>query len=883
MNTPNDHHTLELDDIQGIVLSGYGALAHARFLLLAFDQPSAGRTLVTRMAADVRTAGAGVPDGGTAVHIAFTFAGLLALELPWQALKGFAREFQEGMAGNERRSRILGDTEEQAPSTWAWGGPATPDIHAVLMLYADTADALQALTTRQHTALQDHEVRCVHTLDSAPLAGGREHFGFRDGLSQPRIAGLGRRTHSPLHEVPAGEFVLGYANGREELTAGPMVDPIEDRQDLLPAAVRELRDLGRNGSYLVFRQLAQDVHGFWSFVAGAAGGADRAVPLAAKMVGRWPGGASLVRTPDMDEPSLAQANDFDYHHEDPHGLKCPLGAHVRRTNPRDMLEPGPGTAESLAINRRHRLLRRGRNYGPPLSPALDPADVLERGDDGGQRGLHFLCFNASISRQFEFVQHTWANNPNFAGLHADTDPLIGDRRRGADVFTCQAEPVRRRHHGLPRFVTLRGGAYFFMPGKRALAYIGSGTHRIASEYSAPAAPPCERPQPWWLPPARALNDALAWSIATSRRFTLLRNAFDHLLRQPLTDLLQAWLQWQRRRRGIDADLAIAEEREFPREAELTRRITEQMTDFLYRHYRDRTAERAGNTKTYGLLQATFEVNADLPESLQQGVFVAGRRYDAWVRFGGPGPLVVPDIRDNGVLSIGVKLLGVPGPKLLEDESETQDFAGISAPTFTTPDVGENLKLQQLIGAGLETSYFLNPFDSHYVDMLLQALWAKAHGSPLEVSYWSCVPFLFGEGRAMKYQFRPRTPARSRVPLPAPDNYLREAMIRHLREAEAVFDVCLQFQQDAQSMPLENASVIWRSPWLPVATLRIPVQTFATRERDLAARRLTINPWHALPEHRPLGNQNRARRHIYLETSRVRQRINGESHAEQPMA
>jgi hypothetical protein len=249
-----------------------------------------------------------------------------------------------------------------------------------------------------------------------------------------------------------------------------------------------------------------------------------------------------------------------------------------------------------------------------------------------------------------------------------------------------------------------------------------------------------------------------------------------------------------------------------------------------------------------------------------------------VRFGGPGPRVTPDIRNNGVLSLGVKVLGVPGETLLDDEDNTQDFSAISAPTFTTPDVHENAKLQRLIGTGLPTWYFLNPFDSHYSDMLLQALHAKAHGSPFDVSYWSCVPYLFGKGRAIKYRFVPLLESRSAVPLPAPDDYLRRAMVRTLEaQEEVVFELRVQFQEDPMTMPIEDASVIWTSPEIPVARLRLPQQDFDTEARDRLARELTINPWHALPEHRPLGNQNRARKQIYYETSRVRQRINGEAH------
>jgi deferrochelatase/peroxidase EfeB len=198
------------------------------------------------------------------------------------------------------------------------------------------------------------------------------------------------------------------------------------------------------------------------------------------MVGRWPGGAPLVLAPDRDDPSLA-TKDFAFHAEDRDGLRCPVGAHIRRTNPRDSLDPQPGTPESVAVNKRHKLLRRGRTYGTPLDKSLDPEKVLAKKDDGGARGLHFICLVANITRQFEFVQASWANSPQFGGLIDDVDPLIGRRGRfthpqpaGATAsFTVPGQPARRRVHGLPDFVTVKGGAYFFMPSLSAIRFLAA--------------------------------------------------------------------------------------------------------------------------------------------------------------------------------------------------------------------------------------------------------------------------------------------------------------------------------------------------------------------------------------------------------------------------
>jgi hypothetical protein len=275
----------------------------------------------------------------------------------------------------------------------------------------------------------------------------------------------------------------------------------------------------------------------------------------------------------------------------------------------------------------------------------------------------------------------------------------------------------------------------------------------------------------------------------------------------------------------------------------------------------------------------------LSARLRTGIFREPRTYRAWVRFAGPGPMAPPDMDDNGILSIGIKLMGVEGEKLLEDERFTQDFTAISAPTFTTPDVVENVKLQRESLAGTPAFYFLDPFrpfDSHLLDGLMQALFARANTSPLEVRYWSCVPYLFGEGQAVQYTVVPRSPSRSRIPRhPGPD-YLREAMAATLARTAVEFDFRVQFQTDPRRMPIENAAVRWPerlSPYVTVARLRLPAQRFDSPRQLAFAGNLSYNPWHSLAAHRPLGNQNRARRRIYLELSRLRQAMNRQPHLE----
>jgi Dyp-type peroxidase family len=267
--------------------------------------------------------------------------------------------------------------------------------------------------------------------------------------------------------VLAGEFILGYRNEYGLYPVSPAVAPADDPAGLLaPSPSATARDLGRNGTYLVFRELHQDVEGFHAFLDEATrrgdGSADpeAASRLAAKMVGRWPSGAPLVLAPDADDPSLAAANDFGYAATDAAGLRCPIGAHVRRSNPRDSLPPKPGSRQAVAIGKRHRIIRRGRERRrPTASPTADaPA-----------RGLYFICLNANIARQFEFIQSNWCNNPKFAGLYEDRDPLVSTQP--GQTFRVPGVPVRTRFTGIPNFVTVEGGAYFFLPGARALRFL----------------------------------------------------------------------------------------------------------------------------------------------------------------------------------------------------------------------------------------------------------------------------------------------------------------------------------------------------------------------------------------------------------------------------
>jgi Dyp-type peroxidase family len=463
---------LEFADIQGIVTRGYAKLRAASYALLEITDAAAARTWLGTLAGSI-TSTVNDPTN-VAQNIAFAPSALRKLGLAPETLAMFSAEFLDGMP-SAHRGRLLGDLDDNAPEHWAWGGPTGAPVDLILMLYARDEAGLAALATAQAAAFQGAGLRLTQTLATVDL-GDIEHFGFHDGVSQPIIEGI-PKAEPAANVIKAGEFLLGYPNEYGLYTARPLLPASADPTNMLPRdpAGSGAADLGRNGTYLVVRTLQQDVRGFRQFLEQTSaaldgGGAEARLRLAAKLVGRWPSGAPLVKAPDHDDPALAAFNDFAYAGDDPDGLRCPIGAHIRRAHPRDSLDPSPGSDRSVAVDKRHRLIRRGREYGPPLPPD-DQAGPADPSVDNAERGLHFLAVNANISRQFEFIQHTWVNNPKFAGLYDDADPLLAAHTPVGGAFTIPAEPVRQRITGLPRFITVRGGAYFFLPGLRAIRYL----------------------------------------------------------------------------------------------------------------------------------------------------------------------------------------------------------------------------------------------------------------------------------------------------------------------------------------------------------------------------------------------------------------------------
>jgi hypothetical protein len=382
---------------------------------------------------------------------------------------------------------------------------------------------------------------------------------------------------------------------------------------------------------------------------------------------------------------------------------------------------------------------------------------------------------------------------------------------------------------------------------------------------------------------KLLHDLLLEVLHIERRLEpWFRPQLNWLFREPFARVIQYLINLQRKDQG----LRLAEEKVDPDEKESLDKIISLMADQMRGRFKPGGYERGGNTKTHGIVRATVTIRDDLPQLYRKGIFATPRSYPAYVRYSGPGPDVPADIRDVGFVSMAVKLMDVPGEKLMDEEKFTQDFITICTPTFVTPDTRENAKLQYWSLVHMPVYYFLNPKDPHLLDFFMQSLWNETQYNPLGQRYWSCTPYLLGAGQAMLYSFLPKTRVDTKVPgLPfgtVSFNYLRENMVKTLSKQSVEFDLLIQVQTDPFLMPIENASVRWPeklSPFIPAATVHIPQQKFDSEAQFAFAKRLKMNPWHCLPEHRPLGNQNRARLRMYYELSKFRQDMNKTTHLE----
>ena len=474
---------LELSDIQGYVVRGYKNMLYSRYLLLHITDAKAAGNFLHKHSTCITNVNTFVKD--KCLNVAFTADGLIAMGLSNANMQNFTREFREGMT-TPHRQRLLGDFDSSAPDKWIWGGTKNDEVHILLMIFGSDKNAALAYYEELLPDITASGMKELRQLDGQTLPGNKEHFGFRDGISQPVIKGSGREGVQQNYINP-GEFIMGYKNEYDVFPDTPLITEKQGDGNLLPedAAGTGHKDLGRNGTYMVLRQLQQDVKAFWTFINEQSKDPDGSFnekasrKLAAKMMGRWPSGAPIVKWPDEDpvilfpdeEPAkFIDDDDFKYHKEDPNGLKCPFGSHLRRANPRDSFEDN-NTKESLRLTRRHRIIRRARLYGDPFegSPTAFTPD--------GEVGLLFTCFNADISRQFEFIQYTWANYPKFKQLYNDPDPFIGVRENPEpgtqQNFTIPQEPVSRHITELQRFVTVKGGAYFFFPSVTAIRYLAT--------------------------------------------------------------------------------------------------------------------------------------------------------------------------------------------------------------------------------------------------------------------------------------------------------------------------------------------------------------------------------------------------------------------------
>jgi Dyp-type peroxidase family len=439
---------IDVAELQGGIVRGYGQrFGFARHLFARVREPRAARAFLAALADPVTTEEEWAQHPATTLNVALSFRALGALELPPWILDGFPQEVRDGMAARADR---LGDD----PATWE---DDLRELEVLIVVHAQSAEALEAEAGRWEleVAAGDSGLELAHVQQAGLLGEQREHFGFTDGFSQPAIEGVAREdvrgqgipykrapwwplNRTQWRAVKPGEFVLGY---EDEDSGAPPAPPAP---------------FDRNASFMVWRKLHQDVAGFRAQLAEQAHRLRLDEELvAAKMVGRWRDGSPLALRPHGPDPALGndkeRANDFRYG-DDELGLRCPRGAHVRRTNPRDAL----GWEGRLTA--RHRILRRGMPYGPPLPDGAP--------DDGASRGLLFVCLQASISRQFEIVQTQWCNDGNAFGLGREADPISGPSGREVRHI-IEGEPPRVAS-ALRSYVECRGGEYLVVPAISAL-------------------------------------------------------------------------------------------------------------------------------------------------------------------------------------------------------------------------------------------------------------------------------------------------------------------------------------------------------------------------------------------------------------------------------
>jgi Dyp-type peroxidase family len=460
---------LNATDVQGFVLRGYN-MPYARYSFLHFDNAANARLLVKLLLKVVTTGQLWDTKPPSAVNIAFTHQGLVALELPIATLISFPVEFQQGMRA---RASILGDIGINAPEHWdtVWQGE---QVHAWVAINAISPEALETQFAALKVLIAEAgDVRLLDSQDAAALVEDgkvtlKEHFGYTDGFGNPDYLGVCRQTQPGQGKqmpdgswapLATGELLLGYADEAGELPVAPVP-----------------HILAANGTFMVYRKLHENIGTFRTFLdkwgSRYGAGYDFAKEkLAAKFIGRWRDGTPIELSPDQPNPAIAQdpnqSTNFRYG-KDAEGTRCPVGAHIRRVHPRDAFG-----FEGRLINRR-RITRRGLPYGPYADEHDPNAPQDAAALDAIDRGVIFMALNANLSRQFEFVQQQWIAYGNDAHLGNEKDLLIGSHGDG-EQFAIQGDTTAANPPlfctALPNFVELRGGDYFFLPSITALGMI----------------------------------------------------------------------------------------------------------------------------------------------------------------------------------------------------------------------------------------------------------------------------------------------------------------------------------------------------------------------------------------------------------------------------
>ena len=479
---------LDLAEIQGFVLRGY-RMPMVRHFLLAIESPAQARRHLGRLvsgdesdtpqvttARDWHVGFAPGPGDDPAeaprrkadycLNIGITWPGLVALEVEERVPTLSFRSFGAFIEGAAQRAKSIGDSGASSPQNWVGGFGGGGD-HVLVTLHALSPEAMMSYSERLQVLFAEGDafreiwrqdgMALMEMQDGQPVPTAKVHFGYTDGISMPTIRG-GPETYPPDHQEPCEPWLFVLL------------------EDATNYEVPEPRQLGLNGSFAVFKKVETDVVGFENFLQSNKDKIDPEL-LAAKMCGRWRNGVPLALSPDTDSPtggvSPEQLNDFEYVNADgsgdPKGLRCPVGAHIRRVNPRG--QPVAGQGVPGGSNNAHRLIRRGLPYGPTYDPG--------KPYDGIERGMLFQFINSNIENQYEFVLRQWVNDSEFAGavrLHPRSkDPVIGTQDPAESIFVIpQADggpPIEVT--GLSSFITTKAAAYVFLPSITAIKFIAN--------------------------------------------------------------------------------------------------------------------------------------------------------------------------------------------------------------------------------------------------------------------------------------------------------------------------------------------------------------------------------------------------------------------------